>query len=82
MSLCLLPQNAIPVSDLLPVPYETNADMSCDSPVITPAHADYINGHLAHEEHSQGIVVDQSPGSSYNEKAHNEKAHTETIERV
>ncbi|KAI1791277.1 aquaporin-like protein [Ganoderma leucocontextum] len=51
--------------------------LSDSSRVITPAHADYINGHLAHEEHSQGVVTDQSPGSSYNEKAHDE-----TIERV
>ena len=50
-----------------------------NSPVITPAHADVINGHLSHEEHSQGNVVDQSPGSSYNDS---EKGHHETIERV
>ena len=51
------------------------------SPVIAPAHADVINAHLAHEEHSQGKVVDQSPGSgsSYHDS---EKGHHETIERV
>ncbi|KAM5543171.1 hypothetical protein V8D89_003045 [Ganoderma adspersum] len=53
--------------------------LSDSSRVITPSHADFINGHLAHEEHSQGKVVDQSPGSSYNDS---EKGHHETIERV
>ncbi|KAI0356340.1 aquaporin-like protein [Trametes cingulata] len=47
------------------------------SRVITPAHADFLAGHLAHEEHSQGVIRDGSlsPGLD-------EKSHEQIIERV
>ncbi|KAI0371077.1 aquaporin-like protein [Pilatotrama ljubarskyi] len=47
------------------------------SRVITPAHVDFLAGHIAHEEHSQGIIRDGSlsPGLD-------EKSHEQTIERV
>ncbi|KAI0745100.1 aquaporin-like protein [Earliella scabrosa] len=38
------------------------------SRVITPAHVDWIAGHLAHEEHSKGVVHRQSGSSSLDEK--------------
>ena len=48
-----------------------------NSPVITPAHADALSAHLAHEEHSQGVITRDSRNSSYNEKG-----NEEVIERV
>ncbi|KAI0780179.1 aquaporin-like protein [Fomes fomentarius] len=47
------------------------------SRIVTPAHVDWIGGHLAHEEHRQGVIHHQSSGSSLNEKT-----HEETVERV
>ena len=54
-----------------------NSRTNDNSPVITPAHADALSAHLAHEEHSQGVVARDSRNSSYNEKA-----NEEIIERV
>ncbi|KAI0644605.1 aquaporin-like protein [Trametes meyenii] len=47
------------------------------SRVVTPAHADYLAGHLAHEEHSQGVIRGHSTSPSFDEKA-----QEQTIERV
>ncbi|TFK88729.1 aquaporin-like protein [Polyporus arcularius HHB13444] len=48
------------------------------SRVITPAHVDYLNGHLAHEEHSQGVIRQASPATSLAD----EKSREQTIEHV
>lgn len=46
--------------------------------VITPHHADFLAGHLAHQEHSQDMI---SPGSPATYRS-DEKATIETIERA
>ncbi|KAI0633651.1 aquaporin-like protein [Trametes polyzona] len=46
------------------------------SRVITPAHADFLAGHLAHEEHSQGVVRGGSVSPI------DEKSQEQTIEHV
>ncbi|KAI8975901.1 aquaporin-like protein [Trametes punicea] len=47
------------------------------SRVVTSVHAEFLAGHLAHEEHSQGVIRETSlsPGPD-------DKAHEQTIERV
>ncbi|OSD01282.1 aquaporin-like protein [Trametes coccinea BRFM310] len=51
------------------------------SRVVTPVHVDFLAGHLAHEEHSQGVIGDRhapaSPSSGIDEKS-----HEQIIERV
>ncbi|EIW63166.1 aquaporin-like protein [Trametes versicolor FP-101664 SS1] len=65
----------IPATLLAAVFYEVV--LADSSRVVTPAHVDYLSGHLAHEEHSQGIVRggSVSPGLD-------EKSREQTIEHV
>ena len=55
------------------------------SPVITPGHAAMLNGHLAHEEHSQGTAVHgQHHGqhTSNGSASIDEKVHEQRMESV
>ncbi|KAI0331215.1 aquaporin-like protein [Cubamyces sp. BRFM 1775] len=47
------------------------------SRVVTPIHADFLAGHLAHEEHSQGVIRETSASPNLDEKS-----HEQIIERV
>ncbi|KAI0661138.1 aquaporin-like protein [Cubamyces menziesii] len=47
------------------------------SRVVTPIHADFLAGHLAHEEHSQGVIREASASPNLDEKS-----HEQIIERV
>ncbi|KAH9894963.1 aquaporin-like protein [Cubamyces lactineus] len=47
------------------------------SRVVTPIHADFLAGHLAHEEHSQGVIREASSSPNLDEKS-----HEQIIERV
>lgn len=60
------------------VPPIPSLRLTWNSPVITPAHVDYLNGHLAHEEHSQSVIRQASPATSLAD----EKGREQTIEHV
>lgn len=53
--------------------------LTSHSPVITPAHVDFLNGHIAHQEHSQGVVHRPSPATT---SLADEKGREQTIEHV
>ncbi|KAI0768698.1 aquaporin-like protein [Trametes elegans] len=50
------------------------------SRVVTPGHVDFLAGHIAHEEHSQGVIREGSVGTV--SPGLDEKAHEQTIERA
>lgn len=52
-----------------------------DSPVVTPGHAAMLNGHIAHEEHSQGLVPETHHGS-HGSSSLDEKAQDHHVENV
>ncbi|KAI0743404.1 aquaporin-like protein [Daedaleopsis nitida] len=53
--------------------------LSDSSRVITPASVDFLNGHIMHEEHRQGVVHGHATGGSAAGSSLDEKAHVEHV---